>query len=87
MNVTLNSPLDDFVRIQMASGDFRSPEEVVAAALHLLRERGDERNGDVREKIDTGWEQAKSGKLLTPAEVRADLDERKSAWKHERNIA
>jgi hypothetical protein len=41
-------------------------------------------NTESREKIDRGWEQAKSGQLRTPEEAREDLAARKEVWKSRR---
>jgi predicted transcriptional regulator len=38
---------------------------------------------EARDKIDAGWEQAKSGQLLTSEQVLEDLATRKLAWKQQ----
>ena len=36
---------------------------------------------EAQRKIDIGWDQAKSGQLRTPEEVRENLAARKEVWK------
>jgi len=48
--------------------------------LRLLQDQ-ENWKAEARQKIDTGWDQAKSGQLLTPEDVRQELAARKGAWK------
>jgi len=80
MNVSLPIPLEDFVRSKVAGGEFQSADEVVCEGLRLLQ-RQEQWKAEARSKIDLGWEQAKSGQLLTAEQVRNELTERKEAWK------
>ena len=72
MNVSLPSPLEDFVRSKVAAGDFQSADEVVCEGLRLLQQH-ETWKAEAGRKIDAGWEQAKAGKLLTPAEAQENL--------------
>ena len=79
MNVTLPTPLAEFVRHKVAAGEFHSPDEMVCEGLRLLQQR-EQWKSDARSKIDVGWEQAKKGQLLSPRQLRANLSSRKAAW-------
>ena len=76
MNVSLPTPLEEFVRHKVAAGEFDSADEVVFEGLHLLQ-RHEEWQADGRAKINAGWEQAKNGQLRTPEEVTENLSSRK----------
>ncbi len=79
MNVTLPKSLEEFVRRKVAEGAFQSADEVVCEGLQLLQEQGAWKT-QAREKIDIGWNQAKSGQVQTPAQVREQLIQRQKAW-------
>jgi putative addiction module CopG family antidote len=81
VNVSLPTPLEEFIRRKVAAGEFHSADEVVCEGLRLLQEQESWKAG-AREKIDVGWEQAKAGQLRKPEEVRESLNERKAAWKN-----
>jgi putative addiction module CopG family antidote len=80
MNVCLPVTLEDFVRRKVAAGEFQSTDEVVCEALRLLQDQEAWR-ADASRKIDEGWEEAKSGQLRSPKEVRRSLVARKETWK------
>jgi putative addiction module CopG family antidote len=79
MNVRLPTPLEEFARHKVATGEFESVDDVVCEGLRLLQGQ-EEWKTEARAKIDTGWKQAKSGQLRTPADVREHLTLRKQAW-------
>jgi antitoxin ParD1/3/4 len=81
MNVTLKPAFEEYVRRKVESGDFRSADEVVSEGLRLLQQQEEHSLAEARSKIDEGWDQAKSGALRGPDEVRASLTARKAAWK------
>jgi putative addiction module CopG family antidote len=80
MNVCLPVTLEDFVRRKVAAGEFQSTDEVVCEALRLLQDQEAWRD-DASRKIDEGWEEAKSGQLRSPEEVRHSIAARKEIWK------
>jgi len=82
MNVSLPSPLEDFVRRKVAAGEFQSVDEVVCEGLRLLQQQ-EAWKAEARRKIDLGWEQAKSGQLRTAEQVKENLTARKEAWKRD----
>jgi putative addiction module CopG family antidote len=81
MNVSLPTPLEDFVRRKVAAGDFLTVDEVVCEGLRLLQQQ-EILERDAQHKIDIGWDQAKTGQLRTSEEARANLAARKEAWKN-----
>ena len=83
MTVSLPTLLEEFVRRKVVAGEFHSADEVVCEALRLLQEQ-EAWKGEARQKIDVGWEQAKSGQLRTPEQSQEILAERKAAWKNSR---
>ena len=82
MNVSLPIPLEEFVRSKVAAGEFGSADEVVCEGLRLLQREAAWKN-EARQKIDKGWEQAKSGQTRTPEQVRETLAARQAAWKQD----
>lgn len=83
MQVTIPPALEEFVRSKVAAGEFPSPDEVVSEGLRLLQS-DDEWKKEAREKIEIGWQQAKSGQLLTPEQVRENLAAGKAAWRRKK---
>jgi len=79
VNVRVPTHLEEFIRRKMASGEFHSAEEVVCEGLRLLQHQ-ESRKTDAREKIDIGWEQARTGHLREPKETRENLRKRKEAF-------
>ena len=80
MNVTLPMPLEEFARRKVAAGEFESVEDVLCEGLRLLQLR-EKWISDAGTKIDAGWEQAKSGRLLSPEQARENLASRKEQWR------
>lgn len=60
MNSTIPAELENFVREQVESGRYESPEEVVHAGIVLLQERERQRDR-LRADIDTAIEQIENG--------------------------
>jgi putative addiction module CopG family antidote len=77
MNVTITAESEEFVKRKIASGRFSSAEEVVREGLRALQQKEVLWSAE----IDKGWEEARTGKLLTLEESRASLAEKKKAWK------
>jgi len=68
MNVMLEGESQRFIEEELKAGRYPSAEEVVQAALKLLRERR-AKHAQIRAKIAIGLEQAKRGELLDGEEV------------------
>lgn len=85
MSITIPSELKQFVDREIASGKFRSHEEVVSEALRLLRNR-EEKLDRLRSDIQLGIEQLESGEFITiqsPQEQAALLDRIKARGRDE----
>ncbi len=80
MTVCLPTPLEEFIRRKVAAGDFHSVDEVVCEGLRLLQQK-ESWNAEARQKIDLGWQQARSGHLHTPEQAQENLAARKEVWK------
>ncbi|MEW6304250.1 MAG: type II toxin-antitoxin system ParD family antitoxin [Verrucomicrobiota bacterium] len=78
---------EKFIRRKVEAGDFRSAEEVVSEGLRLLQKQDEQLAAQFRSQIDEGWNQAKSGQLSSPDQVRKRLAARKAAWKSGRKLA
>ncbi|MEW6303446.1 MAG: type II toxin-antitoxin system ParD family antitoxin [Verrucomicrobiota bacterium] len=87
LNIIVKPALEKFIRRKVESGDFRSAEEVVSEGLRLLQEQDEQLAAQFRSQINVGWNQAKSGQLSGPDEVRKRLAARKAAWKTGRKQA
>ena len=84
MTPTLPAELQGFIQDKINAGTFSSEEEVIRAAVSLMKANDTEYARQLewlRDAIDIGWEQAKAGQLLTMEEVRADLEEHKKQWR------
>ena len=79
MNVTVPRPLEEFAKLKVATGEFESLDDVVCEGLRLLQMR-EKWKSDAPEKIDAGWEQSNRGQLLSPDQVRENLESRKQGW-------
>lgn len=74
MNIHLSAELETYVRQQVESGQFSTPDEVVATALAALK---DLQEAD-HESIWRGIQQAEAGLVTTLDEVRDRLMKRYS---------
>ena len=80
MNVSLPTPLEEFAKRKVAAGEFDSVDEVVCEGLRLLQLR-EHWKTEASAKIDQGWDQAASGRLLSPRQARESLASRKQEWR------
>ena len=87
MNVTLTPAYEDYVRRKVAAGDFHNEAEVLSEGLRLLQQQDAQWAAEARTKIEEGWNQAKSGQLLSPEVLRESLDVRKAVWRTSRLTA
>jgi putative addiction module CopG family antidote len=75
MPTAIPGELQDFIEREIASGKFRSEEEVVSTALRLLRER-EQRHDALRSDLQEGAADLDSGGRLTAEDVFRRLRER-----------
>jgi len=55
-----------------------------AQMIKFVMEQEGSSNAEARQKIDLGWEQARSGQLRTPEEAQDNLAARKGVWESRR---
>jgi antitoxin ParD1/3/4 len=72
MSITLVPRHEKLVQDKVRSGAYRSPEEVLQEALHLLDER-ERRLSALREDIQLGLDQAEQGEI-EPLDMEALID-------------
>ena len=86
MTITLRPEQEKVVAQAIQSGTYRSPEEVIERALEVLRSEEawllDHRD-EITEKIDRAFRQFERGEFFSAEESRADMEERKAAWRAE----
>ena len=95
LTVTIPSELEKFVQSKVTSGSYTDADELVGDALRRMQSLDDgddwpasgEEKKQVRRMIDEGWESAKAGRLLVPAQLEADMAAFKLKWQHERGLA
>ncbi len=83
MEIVLPPELAALVQHQIASGNYQSPLEVIAAGVQLLAEQPDRESARwqaLREAVQIGWEAAQRGEAIERAagmaQIRADLRSR-----------
>ena len=79
MTVTLRPEDEEIVAEALRSGSYKSPEEVIARGLELLREL-EAWLAENRTKIEEGYAAAQRGELMDGDQVRATMEEKKRAW-------
>ena len=83
MTVTLTPESENFVRSKVASGEYQSADLLINEGLRVLAAR-EKWRGEVATKVDVGWEQAKTGEVLSPEEVKAAMAEHKAKFRANR---
>ena len=73
MNTHLPADLEQFVQAKVRSGRFSSFEEVITAAVRLLREQEEAEETRVLEGIRQGLEDMRAGRTQPWAEAFADI--------------
>lgn len=84
MTIALPPDLQKWIEARVDSGEYATPEAVVAAALLCLEQQrelagldGDELEliyPGLKEKVATGWQEAISGKLIDGEQLFDELD-------------
>ena len=83
MILSLPDELEGFVRDKVSTGSYSSEEDVVRAAVSLMKETDGDYDRQLtwlRQAIDKGCKQALAGNLLPQEEVWARLEEHKRKW-------
>ena len=86
MQVMVKPPFAEFIQRKLESGEFECADDVVSAGLRLLEQQDTGGDQDARRKIDEGWEQARSGHLRSPEDVRGNLAARKADWQRQASL-
>lgn len=84
MTLTLPADLQGFVEDKVAAGAYTSDAEVIQAAVTMMKNSDTEYEQQVewlRNAVEQGYESARAGKLFTPEEVWAGLEEHKRQWR------
>jgi antitoxin ParD1/3/4 len=80
MNISLSPEQEKFIDLQIKSGGYSSPDEVIAQALQLLEENYNlsvkQRLEELREKIASANEQIANGQLTDGEIVCAKIQEK-----------
>jgi antitoxin ParD1/3/4 len=77
VNISLTPELEEYVEQKLKAGDYRDPSQVMNEALHLMKERDEERQRkleDLRREIAIGLEQAERGESA-PLDIEATIAE------------
>jgi antitoxin ParD1/3/4 len=71
MNLTLKPELTEFIRQEILTGKYASPDEAIEAALNLLKSKSDidQLATELREKIDSAAAQLDRGEGLDGEDV------------------
>ena len=75
MNIFVNPQLEELIAAQLASGQFNTPEEVIAEGLRLLQAQQElaEMRAEMQKGIDSGLsEEWDAATFLKEAHARAD---------------
>lgn len=73
MTLQLPEELERFVAAEVRRGRFSSPDEVVAAAVRLLRQRGEAEDARAVEAIRRGLDDVRAGRTQPAAEAIAEI--------------
>ena len=86
MTIRLKPELEALIQKDLERGPYQSVDEFVEQAVQMLHEQEQwlaDNNADIAAKIEDGCASAERGELLDSEQVRAQIDERKQAWRNE----
>jgi antitoxin ParD1/3/4 len=86
MPITLQPEHERLIAEALRSGGYQHAEEVIQQALELLHRR-DAWLAENRAKIDEGYAAAQRGELIDSGQVRAQMEEKKRAWRADQHKA
>jgi antitoxin ParD1/3/4 len=87
MTVHLKPELEELIRKDLERGPYQSADEFVERAVHLLHEQEEwlaASREEIRAKIEEGYASAQRGDLMDAESVRAEMREKKRAWRDNR---
>jgi putative addiction module CopG family antidote len=86
MTIRLKPELEALIQKDVERGPYQSADEFVEQAVQMLHEQEQwlaDNHADIAAKIEEGYASAERGELLDPEQVRAQVHERKQAWRKE----
>ena len=86
MTIRLKPEPEALIQKDVERGPYQSADEFVEQAVQMLHEQEQwlaDNHADIAAKIEEGYVSAERGDLLDPEQVRAQIDERKQAWRNE----
>ena len=86
MTVRLKPELEALIQKDVERGPYRSADEFVEQAVQMLHEQEQwlaDNHAGIAAKIEEGYASAERGELLDPEQVRAQVNQRKQAWRNE----
>jgi putative addiction module CopG family antidote len=86
MTIRLKPELEALIQKDVEHGPYQSADEFVERAVQMLHEQEQwlaDNHADIAAKIEEGYASAERGDLLDPEQVRAQIAERKQAWRNE----
>jgi antitoxin ParD1/3/4 len=86
MTIRLKPELEALIQKDLERGPYQSVDEFVEQAVQMLHEQEQwlvDNHAEIAAKIEEGFASAERGELLDSEQVRAQIDERKQAWRNE----
>ena len=86
MTIRLKPELEALIQKDVERGPYQSADEFVEQAVQMLHEQEQwlaDNRADIAAKIEEGYASAERGDLLDPEQVRAQIDQRKQAWRND----
>ena len=85
MIIHLTPDIEQLIQSKVESGRYNSASEMVREALQLLGQRDEffaQRQEEMREQIEEGWQSAERGELVNGDEVFDRIDRELEAMEH-----
>ena len=85
MTIHLKPELEALIQKDVERGPYQSADEFVEQAVQMLHEQEQwlaDNHADIAAKIENGYASAERGELLDPEQARAQVNERKQAWRN-----
>ena len=86
MTIRLKPELEALIQKDVERGPYQSADEFIEQAVQMLHEQEQwlaDNHADIAAQFEKGYASAARGELLDPEQVRAQIDERKQAWRNE----
>ena len=86
MTISLKPELEALIQKDVERGPYQSADEFVEQAVQMLHGQEQwlaDNHADFAAKVEEGYASAERGELLDPDQVRAQVNDRKQAWRNE----